>query len=1142
MRAKAGTLDEISKSIAESDDDTTRSSSGGGSSGAAQRKPDLSLLRKPILTAVTGFLEAHKAYEAGTEELRKLLTSECDLLYECRVCRNIFRSLTNFISHKRVYCRKLFNAAQNFHFQNDGFLDQDIATILQAEQESQRKAKRVHADILNKDLSSIIERLKRKQHNSNSVENNLTDYYDKINCKIAQDDLKRQQHVLQLDSVPHSRAAVYQTVRHGIIADNMQAQVGELENLANNNNTVLGLDGKVLDPSSRPQSTTSVAFESTNQYFKPIETDKVLNCHECNLQFDTESMLQLHGEMKHTPSTFVYTCPSCPQTFMTPGSVIRHLSNDHKKSMRRIKLMREAILKRRTRMDELVLKAPSREVSRLLQSAAGSNTRTSSPLDQKPSEEARDEAAATRAWMENLEHFDHGPMCSYCGKTFDRKAVLATHRQTCTQKIRQTENGAVSVPLPSKAGNSSGRRSKVKHSPASPQLPVGVKIKQEPEDSTAHSSDESNSNDVPLAALQSRIPQDQMESTSCASVSESVLTIKPEELASLSCTEGSRRKRKKPTIMLRNATDDISWEQDEPQQDSSADKNEELIVPNIKKEPTEYTVTVKLPPKAKRAPRVRKKRAQEEELNEKEMRERLEVNGEIVCRCGKRYDDPEKYKRHLRVFHNRQRRYWCAVCDFKGYRKVDTVNHLLQDHSYKGDQKDIGSLINIQPVEKDDKILPEETTQPISSVIESVNRNCDTSGTDISFTESTACNASVDTSNTAADLTNANLAPPVRELDESPRKRARQKIVRESLSLLKDSDSKSKVVEQKDDDCTSPTSKRPIRNRIKPVDKDFVYDLTHFLHKEEDLEDFPLPELVVDKPVVSPIKPKSEPSRTPSASQSAEKRVENKRETLRSHAPKPKLLPPELTRGAAYQMAKRQVDQGLAAFYRLPELPQERAFNPGRISPQKKRSVTGIQDWPVIKKERKSGSITKDKSDRQIKRKYTKRASTGSILPELIREKRKSIPRRNSVVPLPQKISASIEILNKLNASRSAAGLEVVRMTDFPVMVKCPTEAEFRRYIEAHLTDHRAKLSQVNLNGTTAEDVGIVSLSAEPRKRITLMQRLQENRSKRLQQTTSPAKSDGTAPTVPSSLNGDTSKPLKVTELLQAKLKRCSSM
>lgn len=37
-------------------------------------------------------------------QVRRLLSEECSLIYECNVCRNMFRSLANFISHKRVFC------------------------------------------------------------------------------------------------------------------------------------------------------------------------------------------------------------------------------------------------------------------------------------------------------------------------------------------------------------------------------------------------------------------------------------------------------------------------------------------------------------------------------------------------------------------------------------------------------------------------------------------------------------------------------------------------------------------------------------------------------------------------------------------------------------------------------------------------------------------------------------------------------------------------------------------------------------------------------------------------------------------------------------------------------------------------------
>lgn len=36
-------------------------------------------------------------------------------MYECRTCRTIFRSLANFILHKRSYCLERFNPVQTLH-------------------------------------------------------------------------------------------------------------------------------------------------------------------------------------------------------------------------------------------------------------------------------------------------------------------------------------------------------------------------------------------------------------------------------------------------------------------------------------------------------------------------------------------------------------------------------------------------------------------------------------------------------------------------------------------------------------------------------------------------------------------------------------------------------------------------------------------------------------------------------------------------------------------------------------------------------------------------------------------------------------------------------------------------------------------
>lgn len=231
-----------------------RNSNPGSESEESNQPPpalDLSLIRQPISTSVTGFEEVLRAYEAGTSEvsepwsrlafvsnynffhcsqLRKLLSRECDLIYECKVCRNIFRSLTNFISHKRVYCRSNFNASEHFHFRDNGFQVQDISTIIQAEQEINNNPNGAAGNLpgtddKSKDLSGIVERLLWKQHQSRT--SNLNDFYEQIQTtrKSEESSSQGRSQTLKLNRVNDSDIAVYQSLQVDNENSNMKDEV-----------------------------------------------------------------------------------------------------------------------------------------------------------------------------------------------------------------------------------------------------------------------------------------------------------------------------------------------------------------------------------------------------------------------------------------------------------------------------------------------------------------------------------------------------------------------------------------------------------------------------------------------------------------------------------------------------------------------------------------------------------------------------------------------------------------------------------------------------------------------------------------------------------------------------------------------------
>lgn len=284
--------------------------------------PDLSVLRPSVTTSIAGVLDVLKAYTKGTDEIRNLLTQECDIIFECKVCRNIFRCLPNFISHKRVYCKTNFNSTYHFSFPYKDFDNSDCLIIENTlknddhQHESQtfgsgsNNNPNTKHSACGKDLTQIIETLLRKQRTMH----------------------KEKENILQLDNVDTSNIAVYQTVKYNR-NDDIKKEINEIyRDEISKNNKNLDENGKIVCDDRR--------------------TTKSFKCNACLSKFDTEKMLLVHHKKKHNGSTLVYKCPSCPKTFLQVASVMKHLSSDHNKSQRRIRSLRFNIARKRLRMDE----------------------------------------------------------------------------------------------------------------------------------------------------------------------------------------------------------------------------------------------------------------------------------------------------------------------------------------------------------------------------------------------------------------------------------------------------------------------------------------------------------------------------------------------------------------------------------------------------------------------------------------------------------------------------------------------------------------------------------------------------------------------------------------------------------------------
>jgi len=75
--------------------------------------PDLSNLRPPIHTSLTGMKQAVHVLETATIEVKRTLVNEANLIYECKVCLSMFRSIANLVAHKRTFCKNLYSGVRH---------------------------------------------------------------------------------------------------------------------------------------------------------------------------------------------------------------------------------------------------------------------------------------------------------------------------------------------------------------------------------------------------------------------------------------------------------------------------------------------------------------------------------------------------------------------------------------------------------------------------------------------------------------------------------------------------------------------------------------------------------------------------------------------------------------------------------------------------------------------------------------------------------------------------------------------------------------------------------------------------------------------------------------------------------------------
>ncbi|XP_026274501.1 uncharacterized protein LOC113203819 [Frankliniella occidentalis] len=475
--------------------------------------PDFSVLRKPVEISVTGLSELVKVFENSPPELHHLLSYECDVVYECKVCRNLFRSLANFISHKRVYCTQLHGNSQNNLFKpqsnkrvNDTavIVEPEVVRTTRAREHwrtsdvgSSGDAKEVYEPktrnglaepapfriTIKKDLTSIVEKLMQKNsmqtlNETASHLSSTSEFYDDVSKELNQRKKEAKQHTIHLQPIENTSYGVFQTIVQTTGSSELiKSQVQDLHRIISDTDAVLGPDGRVIENGTTQSS--SIYHEDRRKKMKTFDAEEYngppvtapeseveLFCNLCKEYFSSYKSLNHHMKTLHMTFRTFYPCPCCKLPLSNSWSVYRHLLKVHRKTNEQIRKLREKVIKRSFKRE--VLQSGAQKLSK---SNVSENPLCPSELiyDTNHKPVPLTEEDSYKQWFGHHED-GFGQCCGVCGRRFDRRAALLAHSQSCHKQSTSKQNlsGPGRTPVQLEKPATVGRQTQNSKAAASP--------------------------------------------------------------------------------------------------------------------------------------------------------------------------------------------------------------------------------------------------------------------------------------------------------------------------------------------------------------------------------------------------------------------------------------------------------------------------------------------------------------------------------------------------------------------------------------------------------------------------------------------------------------------------------------------------
>lgn len=515
--------------------------------------------------------------------------------------------------------------------------------------------------------------------------------------------------------------------------------------------------------------------------------------------------------------------------------------------------MRDNIIKKRMRADEVVLKAPS--VNRELQKLQQSNGA------EQPQEESTDWNTSDL----NGDYQNDSHICPSCFKKFDRKAVYTSHVQACSDaKCRE--------------------RVKTKKRKAKEE----TKMKQLLEFEENSNASEQSVHEPPEAPATSQTPE----------VDSSKRKRKGKQTSKVNKPETTEVK----LVVQQEESSSVDWNLDDEEEKKKLENiKREIIEDEYKRESANST--------GNSVGIVNNETNQDQDDDDEDSalvideKPEEDLNSQFPCpQCDKHFETDDKLKYHLNTYHSRQKRFKCKKCEYQGYRKKDTINHLNYVHNINGDKDTLESYmesvmkaVDEESLAKQNELKKNQLKIKRKMARERLKMNGSKDATDamtvevseqselpkqevltpqdikVEFKEPAAVVVSLELAEHAKppkmrrkSLHTSILIPPEGgskddlmkipkmfiktkieiSADEKKKKSSHRKRSRGGGSLSTEPQAGQsllnisrfgKIVKRSPNgESKEGGTQRPIRNRIKPVRKDFLYDLSDLLKKDAD--------------------------------------------------------------------------------------------------------------------------------------------------------------------------------------------------------------------------------------------------------------------------------------------------------------------